>query len=599
MATQAQITAVQQLYVSYLGRAADSAGLAFWSNAISTGTATVASVATGLTLATEYKTAYAGLTNDALVDKVYTNVLGRPADAAGKAFWVASFANGSVKADTFVSSLISSLGTQDQQTINNKTFVAQTYTDTAGTSYNASAATSVLVGVNSSVASVNTAIANISNGTLTGLVPGAALINAVATANAAVTTFAKTTASTNPTFDTTKDGSVDTTEATAALNTATGVRAVVSTDSTTLLNAKQTDAIAATATAKTALLAVATAAQKLSITAYDNAVTAQAALVQTDAQKAAAAVTLATNQKGVDVAVTASGATVTYLSLDGKVAGAHTAITSAATLYTALTSTTLSAEDRIALTTELAKVPTYGAALTTSANQDLAIAKADALVTSTKALVSAIDSDGATLPGPPITGAKQEGLDYTNKVDAQKIAVDLVVKAVAADVAVTAAKTVTDQYVILNKAVTDANTAIDTFNTANTTKIAITALTASVDATAKQDVFYFANKVNAATDISIGGTSVAFGAGDSIVLGSGYTFNSGALSTGNANTLEFFLVKGATGTQVVVESDAFGNSNTVVGTDGTITASPNAAVINLVGVTADHLSVANGVISYV
>jgi len=599
MATQAQITAVQQLYVSYLGRAADSAGLDFWSNAISTGTATVASVATGLTLATEYKTAYAGLTNDALVDKVYTNVLGRPADAAGKAFWVASFANGSVKADTFVSSLISSLGTQDQQTINNKTFVAQTYTDTAGTSYNASAATSVLVGVNSSVASVNTAIANISNGTLTGLVPGAALINAVATANAAVTTFAKTTASTNPTFDTTKDGSVDTTEATAALNTATGVRAVVSTDSTTLLNAKQTDAIAATATAKTALLAVATAAQKLSITAYDNAVTAQAALVQTDAQKAAAAVTLATNQKGVDVAVTASGATVTYLSLDGKVAGAHTAITSAATLYTALTSTTLSAEDRIALTTELAKVPTYGAALTTSANQDLAIAKADALVTSTKALVSAIDSDGATLPGPPITGAKQEGLDYTNKVDAQKIAVDLVVKAVAADVAVTAAKTVTDQYVILNKAVTDANTAIDTFNTANTTKIAITALTASVDATAKQDVFYFANKVNAATDISIGGTSVAFGAGDSIVLGSGYTFNSGALSTGNANTLEFFLVKGATGTQVVVESDAFGNSNTVVGTDGTITASPNAAVINLVGVTADHLSVANGVISYV
>ena len=461
----------------------------------------------------------------------------------------------------------------------------------------------MIVGVNGTAASVNTALANISNGTLTGLVPGAALIKAVASANDAVTAYGKTVASTNPTFDTgTKDGVVTSTEASAALLAANETRALTAnggTKSTVLLTAEQTDAVAATATAKAALLAVASPTQKTAITAYDNAVIAQAALVKTAAQEAAAAVTLATNQKGVDVAVTAAGATVTYAILDGKVADAHTTINSAATLYTALTSTTLSAEDRIALTTELAKVPTYGAALTTSANQDLAIAKANDLVTTTKGVVSAIDSDGPAVVGPPATGTKQEGLDYTNKVDAQKIAVDLVVKAVAADVAVTAAKTVTDQYVVLNKAVTDANTAIDTFNTANTTKIAITALTASVDATAKQDVFYFANKVSTDTDISIGGSSVAFGAGDSIVLGSGYTFNSGALSTGNANTLEFFLVKGATGTQVVVETEAYGNSNTVTGVDGTVTASPNAAVINLVGVTADHLSVANGVVSYV
>ena len=101
-----------------------------------------------------------------------------------------------------------------------------------------------------------------------------------------------------------------------------------------------------------------------------------------------------------------------------------------------------------------------------------------------------------------------------------------------------------------------------------------------------------------ANDVTLGGTT-NFAAGDSIVLGSGYTFNSGALSTGNANTLEFFLVKGTTGTQVVIETEAFGNSNTVVSTEGNVTASPSAVVINLVGVTADHLSVANGVVSYV
>ena len=62
-----------------------------------------------------------------------------------------------------------------------------------------------------------------------------------------------------------------------------------------------------------------------------------------------------------------------------------------------------------------------------------------------------------------------------------------------------------------------------------------------------------------------------------------------------------FFVKGSTGTQVVIETEAFGSAvgNTVNATTGDITASTNATVINLVGVTADHLSYANGVVSYV
>ena len=41
MATQAQIAAVQQLYIGYLGRAADKAGLDFWTNAVATGVSTL------------------------------------------------------------------------------------------------------------------------------------------------------------------------------------------------------------------------------------------------------------------------------------------------------------------------------------------------------------------------------------------------------------------------------------------------------------------------------------------------------------------------------------------------------------------------------
>ena len=593
MATQAQITAVQQLYVSYLGRAADSAGLAFWSNAISTGTATVASVATGLTLANEYKTAYAGLTNDALVDKVYTNVLGRPADAAGKAFWVASFANGSVKADTFVSSLISSLGTQDQQTINNKTFVAQTYTDTVGTSYNATAAAAVLVGVNSTAASVNTAITAITSGSLPGLTPGVNLIAAVSTAATAIDAFAKAVAVSNPTFDNTggvKDGSVTSVEATAALTAATDARALPANGgaaTTVTLSANVTNATNEANASKT-LVSAATGGAA-AVAAYDAALAAQKTTLGTAADQAATAAAKAGAQAAFGSAFAAQ-TVVTVATLDSKTAAAGD-ITDAASLYNILVSST-NAVERAALVTEVNKLGATGVALVAAADKDVAAAKAAALVASTKTTLELIDTDSATVG--------VQATDYATKAAAVATASDLLVKAQAADVAVAAAKTVTDQYVILNKAAADATAAITAFNTnaANVGKVAITGLTGATEGTAAKDVFYFPTKIVGANDFAIG-TTTAFAAGDAIVLGSGYTFNSGALTTGNNSALEVFFVKGASGTQVVIETNAVGSATTVTGADGTVTSSSDTAVINLVGVTADHLSFNNGVVSYV
>ena len=115
-------------------------------------------------------------------------------------------------------------------------------------------------------------------------------------------------------------------------------------------------------------------------------------------------------------------------------------------------------------------------------------------------------------------------------------------------------------------------------------------------------MFYFGSKAVAANDFAIGGTTT-FGTGDSIVLGSGYTFNSGALSTGNNNALEFFLVKSDAGVQIVVESTVAGSTNATVSATAGVTTTAGAtdttSVITLTGVTLDHLSVANGVVSYV
>lgn len=615
MATQAQIAAVQQLYIGYLGRAADKAGLDFWTNAVSTGVSTLASVATGFTLSTEYKAAFGGLTNDALVEKVYTSVLGRASDTAGKAFWVDALAKGTVTSDKLVATFIGALSAPDQTIINNKTFVAQTYTDTVGTSYSPVAGAAVLVGVNSTSTSVTTAIGNINNGTLAGLVPGAGLINAVAVANADKAAFATSTAATNPTYDgivtgTTKDGSVSAAEAAQAAVVAGNARGTASGDTTIKVSADLAAATTAAANAKTLANASGSSA---AVANYDAAVAAQKALVGTTAStgsltaaqaaKAAAVITETAAVAAADAALTANaggtvGTVVNYASLVAKAVAVtgSTDITVAGDINTALklqqyldtaptgaaASATLTANTaaKAAVIAELAKLPTYGQPAVDALNKVTAFTVADKAVVDTAALItsySAPAANAATLT-------------------------DTLAKVTVADAAVAAAKVVVDKYVALDSSIAVAKASLATFAAANSDKITITDISGvavTTQATAKSDVFYFGNtKAVATNDFAIGGTT-NFAAGDSIVLGSAYTFNSGALTTGNANTLEFFLVKGANGTQVVIETEAYGNSNTTVGADGTVAASPNATVINLVGITADHLSVANGVISYV
>lgn len=591
-------TQIQQLYVGLLGRAADQGGLNWWADQVTTGGKTLEDVRASFVTSTEYTTTYgAAATRADLVTSIYQNLFERTPSADEVKYWAETDTR---PADQLVAAFIEFAGAADQAVINNKTFVAQTYTDTAGdTNFNAAAAKASIADVDGTVASVNTAIAAIANGTIGGLVPGVSLINAVGAANAAVTAYEKTAAGTNPTFDTDKSGTVTKAEADAALVIANAAHGKTS---TITLEATQADAVVMTTETRAAALLAAGATGKAAIAAYDAAIVAQAALVLTPAQAQAAAVAQAGAAKGVDVAISGTAPVTDYSKIaaagvaakatTGTTSAEVTAIKDAGTLYTALSSNKLTAAEHAAIVAEVSKIPTFGAALVSSAEKDLAIVKAGQAVSDAKIEVAKVD-DAAT------TGVV-EGEAYTDAVEAQQAAAAKVVAAHAADVNVNAAKAVVDQFTSLNKSVADAAAAVTAFNAANTTKVAISALgTSSVDATAKQDVFYFPTKVSTASDITIGGTAVAFGAGDAIVLGSGYTFNSGAVSSGNSNVLEFFLVKGATGTQVVVESDAFGNASTVVGADGTVAASPNAAVITLTGVTADHLQVANGVISYV
>lgn len=456
-------------------------------------------------------------------------------------------------------------------------------TDTVGANYNATAGANVLVGVDSTPASVTAALESISTGTLPGQVAGLSLISAYAAAQDAVTAYGKTAATTNAALDTDKDGSVSPTEASDALQDAKDVRALTANggnNTIATLNANVTNATDALATAKTAVTAITGGAA--AITGYDNAVAADTAADKAVTANAAAKVAA---EAGLNGSITATS-TVTYATLSDA-AGVATDFTTAAQVTAFLANTSSDATLRAALVTELNKVPTYGAEVVKAGDLGLAAAKTQATLDTATTTLNAIDSDAVA--------AGSEGATYISAQASLKAATTTLANAQTEDAKVAAIKVVVDQYTALEKAVTDADAKLDAFATANTDKVTLHAeTTAAVSATgtAKQDVFFFTSKIATTND----GTIASFGSGDSIVLGNSVSYNNGALTTGDNNKLEFFLVQKGSDVQLVVETEAYGSSDAVTtaasGTD-------HAAVITLTGVNVADLTVNNGIVSHV
>ena len=78
---------VQKAYIAYFNRPADAAGLLFWTNASSN--LTMIDVMNNFAGSAEFKSVYPDSNNlYALVNSIYLNLFGRPAEASGATFWV-------------------------------------------------------------------------------------------------------------------------------------------------------------------------------------------------------------------------------------------------------------------------------------------------------------------------------------------------------------------------------------------------------------------------------------------------------------------------------------------------------------------------------
>ncbi len=142
---------ISALYMAFYNRAPDAAGLAYWVDTMASG-ATLQDIATGFEAHTRFSLEYAGLSNNQIAAKFYTNVLGQSGDAGGLACWsaqldagqpvykvIADFVGAALNADLLTMFEAGSLteaeyavAYQRQTLLDNKVYVAQQFVELFG-----------------------------------------------------------------------------------------------------------------------------------------------------------------------------------------------------------------------------------------------------------------------------------------------------------------------------------------------------------------------------------------------------------------------------------------------------------------------------------
>lgn len=653
------VAAVQELYVAYFGRPADTAGLDYWTNVVEANKGAIAAVSAAFAAEKEYTDLFKGMTNAQIVDKIYSNMFGRGTSSTdGREYWVNLLNEKKVTVDVIVAEVAAGALTTDAEAVENKVaaataFTAELNTDAENTGYNGAAA---LAAAKAFIAGVTT------DASLQAAIAPSALAATVAKVVEAGTPFAlqsgleKLVAAQDAvvdflaTIDLDNNANTKTTAAqlVTALNGTEGAGgvwtggAVTAVDAiidgfreanpivrdaliqdrsetlATTLETAQSNREKALAAADVAAPGLSDAIVSLAVvneakTAADNNVTlAQAA--QANAQVAyqvasnstitiapngavtglinvnasgtaslAAGVTEATNP-GVTALLTAIRATNTAVAQQAVAADAVYAAKLEVHLLDAVAAedTTLDAVEALLNVEQVGAIvgrPTAAQILTQQANLEVAAAAelanggtagpADAALTAfNNALNAFVATD--TVANNPLTAAVSTQDTLITNTEAQIKALDAAVAGyeVAADRVA--------ELTTLNNAITAAR---DTF-VANDFKLPVT-LGASAVATTGSDIFVLGEALTT--------TIASFGrAGtDALYIGSDFTLNTGALSTGDNTKLEVFFVANATGVRIHVETEVYGSDSTSV----------PEQVITLTGVSADDLQFDNGIIT--
>ena len=626
-------TELQKLYVAYFTRPADVAGLAYWESNVEASSGNTAAVSASFAASAEYKAEYANLTNSQIVDKVYQNLFSRAPDAGGKAYWADLLDRKVISIDTFVAEVAAGAVGTDMTAFNNKAAAAVAFTNALDTAaeqagytadsidlakaYIGRVTTNATLAAETAPASLNTTIAAVvAAGTEFTLVGGLQGMEAAMTARDAY--LESITAEDADETATVDSVAADLTEAQGEFNT---VFQTQNSAAYTVYSASTT-----TAAVKAALIAdqVAVNAEAL-VGAQRNltSVTADVAKVpglQSAMNKLAAAETTEEN------AVKAH----TAAELDLRVKTASFEVTSASKI-SATQDVVYNADGTVNLVTAAvpgtpgsAAIPAVPPTLDADGNpvpgtgspEVPAVPATDPVPAKTTPLIE-LKNDVLTLA---VTEKAYPGITaLLNAITTEQIAevaetnAGIVVASAEANVAtldgnsglaaryeaatdrVTAAEATIKSFTEVLAAQNEAQAHADALAGFEATITASTELFAdndynlvSVDdagtslvATVDSDVYVVGAK---------GSTINLFGlqGEDSLFVGTGFTLNRGALTTGNDNVKEIFVSQTGANTTLQIETSAFGSH----------ASTPEVVKIVLVGVTATDIALdANGIIT--
>ena len=120
-------TQSQQLYIAYFARPADPAGLSFWTNPTSTNT--MQQQSNNFATSTEWTTAVSGMNTTQIVNLIYNNAFSHAPDAAGLAFWVDAITSGTLSVGDAAWQIVTNTGPADTAIVAAKVTAAIGYTD--------------------------------------------------------------------------------------------------------------------------------------------------------------------------------------------------------------------------------------------------------------------------------------------------------------------------------------------------------------------------------------------------------------------------------------------------------------------------------------
>jgi hypothetical protein len=107
-------------YFSYYGRPADAAGLAYWSERLENEGGNLSSVIDAFGNSAEFDRRFGGLDNETLVTNIYHQVLGRDPDPAGLAFYVGELDAGRMSLETIALNVLDGVQGDDVAMVENR-----------------------------------------------------------------------------------------------------------------------------------------------------------------------------------------------------------------------------------------------------------------------------------------------------------------------------------------------------------------------------------------------------------------------------------------------------------------------------------------------